>query len=129
MKLRFAHVQEVRTGFRSGDRLRPGPGEPRPQYDPDLTTVTARRRAKVAELEAMGSQEAKLLSLGHAGTRTLIRWERRCERDGVMGCADDRWLRESGGHHSVSAEVREAIHAVRQETRHLSKVSMATKSG
>ena len=128
VKLRFAHVQEVRTGFRSGDRLRPGPGEPRPQYDPDLTTVTARRLAKVAELGAIGSQEAKLLSLGHAGARTLIRWERRCERDGVMGCADDRWLRESGGHPSVSAEVREAIHSVRQETRHLSKVSMATKS-
>jgi hypothetical protein len=40
----------------------------------------------------MGGEEARLLALGKAGVRTLIRWEKRCERDGVMGCADDRWL-------------------------------------
>lgn len=125
--LRFAHLQEAQTGFRSGDRLRPGPGEPRPQYDPTATTLTARRLAKVAELAALGRQEAKLLSLDQVGLRTLIRWEGRCRRDGVIGCADDRWLRKSGGHPSVDAQVREAIHAVRQETRHLSKVSMVTK--
>lgn len=127
VKLRFAHLQEVRTGFRSGDRLRPEPGEPKPQYDPDSTTATARRLAKVAELEAMGRQEAKLLALDQVGLRTLIRWEKRCDRDGLIGCADDRWLRASGSHRLVNEQVREAILAVRQETKHLSKVSMATK--
>ena len=128
VELRFAHLQEAQTGFRSGDRLRPGPGEPKPQYDPDTTTLTARRLAKVVELESMGEQEAELLSLGQVGVRTLMRWDRRCRRDGMIGCADDRWLRVSGGHPSVDAQVREAIHAVRQETRHLAKVSMATKT-
>ena len=45
---------------------------------------------------------------------------------GLIGCADERWLRESGGHPSVTAEIREAIHAVRRETLHRSKVSMRT---
>ena len=127
VKLRFAHLMETNTGFRSGDSLRPEPGEPKPQYDPDTTFLTQRRLAKVAELEAMGRMEARALGLNQVGVRTLIRWENRRRRDGLIGCADDRWLRESGGHPSVTAEVREAIHAVRQETRHLSKVSMATK--
>ena len=62
VKLRYAHLQEVRTGFRSGDRLRPGRGEPRAQYDPDLTTLTGRRLTKAAELAAMGGEEARLLA-------------------------------------------------------------------
>ena len=43
-QLRMAHLLEVATGFRSGDPLRPGPAEPKPEYDPDTTTLTARRR-------------------------------------------------------------------------------------
>ncbi|WP_129286963.1 DDE-type integrase/transposase/recombinase [Streptomyces sp. GZWMJZ-114] len=128
VKVRLEHLAEVRTGFRSGDRLRPGQGEPKPQYNPDTTTVTSRRHAKVAELQAMGRQEAKVLALDQVGFRTLIRWEKRFQRDGIIGCADDRWLRESGGHRKVNKEVREAVHAVRQETKHLSKVSMTTKA-
>ncbi|WP_338894840.1 hypothetical protein WBG99_03250 [Streptomyces sp. TG1A-60] len=127
VKVRLEHLAEVRTGFRSGDRLRPGPGEPKPQYNPDTSTVTSRRHAKVAELQAMGRQEARLLALDQVGLRTLIRWEKQFQRDGIIGCADDRWLRESGSHRKVNKEVREAIHAVRQETKHLSKVSMTTK--
>jgi hypothetical protein len=48
-EIRMAHLLEVATGFRSGDRMRPGPGKPRPEYDPDSTTLTSRRRAKAAE--------------------------------------------------------------------------------
>ena len=33
-ELRMAHLLEVATGFRGGDPLRPGPGEPKPEYDP-----------------------------------------------------------------------------------------------
>lgn len=128
VELRVAHLLEVETGFRSGDLRRPGPGEPRPEFDPAITTVTERRRAKVAELAAMGQQEARLLGLDRVGLRTLIRWEVRRRRDGMLGCADDRWLRVSGGHPSITPEAREAIHAVRQETKHLSRVTMATKA-
>jgi len=74
-ELRMAHLLEVATGFRSGDRLRPGPGEPRPEYNPDTTTLTARRHAKVAELKAMDSGQARLLGLDAVSYRTLVRWE------------------------------------------------------
>ncbi|WP_406187417.1 AAA family ATPase [Streptomyces sp. NBC_01006] len=92
-----------------------------------MTTLTERRLAKVAELGAMDPQQARLLGLGRVGYRTLIRWEQGRRRFGLIGCADDRWLRESGGHPSVSEAVREAIFAVRQETLHRSRVSMRTK--
>ncbi|MGW4995434.1 transposase [Streptomyces mirabilis] len=127
VELRMAHLLEVATGFRSGDRLRPGPGEPKPEYDPDATTLTGRRRAKVAELRAMDRQQAKLLGLDAVSLHTLIRWETGRRRFGLIGCADDRWLRESGGHPAVTEEVREAILAVREETLRGAKVSMRTK--
>lgn len=127
-ELRFGHLMEVNTGFRSGDELKPRPGEPKPQYDPATTTLTERRLAKVAELKHMDREEAKLLGLDRVSLRTLIRWEKARERDGIIGCADDRWLRESGGHPSVTPEVREAIYAVRVETLRGAKVSMATRA-
>ena len=126
-QLRMAHLLEVATGFRSGDPLRPGPGEPKPGYDPDTTTLTGRRRAKVAELGALDRQQAKLLGLDAVSLHTLIRWETARRQFGLAGCADDRWLRESGGHPSVTEEVREAILAVREETLRGAKVSMRTK--
>ncbi|GAA3085765.1 hypothetical protein GCM10020000_85300 [Streptomyces olivoverticillatus] len=127
VELRMAHLLEVATGFRSGDPLRPGPDEPKPEYDPDTTTLTARRRAKVAELRAMDRQQAKLLGLDAVSLHTLMRWETSRRRFGLIGCADDRWLREGGGHPTITEEVREAILAVREETLHGAKVSMRTK--
>jgi hypothetical protein len=126
-ELRMAHLLEVATGFRSGDPFHPGPGEPRAEYDPATTTLTERRHAKVAELAALDPQHAKLLGLGSVGYRTLIRWENARRRFGLVGCADDRWLRRSGGTRTVSAQVREAVLAVREETQRMAKVSMRTK--
>ncbi len=125
--LRMAHLLEVRTGFRSGSREHPGQGEPRPEYDPDATTLTQRRHAKVAELAALDPQQARLLGLDRVGYRTLIRWEAGRLDRGLVGCADDRWLRESGGHPSITEQVREAMLAVREETLHGSRVSMRTR--
>jgi hypothetical protein len=126
-ELRMAHLLEVATGFRGGDPLRPGPGEPRPEYDPAATTLTSRRRAKVAELQALDREHARMLGLGAVSYWTLIRWENARRRFGLIGCADDRWLRESGGHASITGEVREAIFAVREETLRGAKVSMRTR--
>ncbi|MEV6867701.1 transposase [Streptosporangium subroseum] len=126
-EFRLAHLREVETGFRSGNPLLPGLGEPKPEYDPDTTTLTGRRKAKAAELKAMDPQQAKLLGLDSAGYRTLIRWDKERHRFGLVGCADDRWLRESGKRPSITEEVREAIFAVRAETLHGAKVSMRTK--
>lgn len=127
VELRFEHLMEVNCGFRSGDPFRPRPGEPRPEYDPDRTTLTERRRAKAMELEALAPTEARMLGLARVGVRTLERWERNRRRFGLIGCADNRWLRESGGHPSVTEPVREAILAVRQETLHRSRVDARTR--
>lgn len=126
-ELRMAHLLEVATGFRSGDPFHPGLGEPKPEYDPAMTTLTERRHAKVAELAALEPAHAKLLGLGSVGYRTLIRWENAHRRFGLVGCADDRWLRRSGGTRTVSEPVREAVLAVREETKRMAKVSMRTK--
>ncbi len=46
-----AHLNEIRTGYRSGDPERAEPGEPRPAYDPRLNPrVSDRVKAKAAEL-------------------------------------------------------------------------------
>lgn len=78
---------EVKYGYRSGDPMRPAPGEPRPEYDPDRTTLTARREAKAVELAALRPQEAKLLlGVARVGVRTLERWEQPAQevRDGRL---------------------------------------------
>ena len=54
VRLRVEHLLEAETGFRGGDPLNPGPGEPRPAFDPRTTTLGQRRRAKAAELKALG---------------------------------------------------------------------------
>jgi len=126
-ELRMAHLLEVATGFRGGDPLRPGPGEPKPEYDPATTTLTSRRRAKVAELKALDLEYARMLGLNAVSYWTLIRWENARRRFGLIGCADERWLRESGGHPSVTEEAREAIFAVREEALRGAKVSMRTR--
>jgi hypothetical protein len=127
VRLRFAHLQEVETGFRSGDPLRPGPGEPWPQYDPQHTTLAQRRAAKVAELKTLGADESALLGFKHISVRTLERYGAACRRLGLLGCVDGHWLRASGGHTTVSDPVREAIFAVRAESLHRSRISMASK--
>ncbi|MGW7251630.1 hypothetical protein [Streptomyces decoyicus] len=71
--LRAAHVLEVETGFREGHPARALPGEPRPDYDPDSTTLTQRRYAKAAEMKAMPRLEAVRLGLQHLSFRTLER--------------------------------------------------------
>lgn len=69
---------DVNCGFRSGDPFRPEPGEPRPEYDPDHTTLGERRAVKAAESSALRPEEAKLLQgVAHVGVRTLERWEKR----------------------------------------------------
>ncbi|HEY9369084.1 MAG TPA: hypothetical protein VIU94_11670, partial [Streptomyces sp.] len=84
------------VGFRSGDPFRPEPGEPRPEYDPDRTTLTERRAAKAAELSALRPEETRLLlGVAHVGVRTLERWERRRRKYGV-GTRRLRHLTASG---------------------------------
>jgi hypothetical protein len=126
LRLRVEHLLETETGFRSGDPRDRAAGEPRTAFDPAATTLTGRRRAKVAELRAMGEQ-ARLLGLGQVSERTLQRWAAAWDRDGILGCLDRRLVRAGGGHPSVDDRVAEAIRAVHAETLHRSRVSMRTR--
>lgn len=127
VRLRFAHVQEAETGFRSGDPHRALPGEPRPHYDPERTTLTERRLVKVAELKALGPDEARAIGFAQVSERTLKRLGSACRRYGMLACVNGRWLRRGGGRPSITEQVREAIYAVREETQHRARVTMKTK--
>lgn len=117
-RLRFAHVMEVETGFRGGDPMRPGLGEPRPGYDPATTTLTKRRLTKVAELNGLDADDARRLGFTHVSLRTLERLASDCRRFGVAGAILGSWVRRSGGRPSITEPVREAVFAVRAETLH-----------
>jgi len=125
--LRVAHLLEAETGFCGGDLLRAGPGEPRPAYDPRTTTLGEWRRAKAAELKALGADEAALLGLGRVSERTLERMAAAWRDRGPAGCIDRRWVRAVTGHPSITEEIREAIFAVRAETRNRSRTSIKDK--
>jgi len=131
LELRLEHLLEAESGFRSGDRSRPAPGEPRPEYDPEqVVRVSQRRLGKVAELARLADRDpaaATALGLHRVSLRTLERWAAGFRRFGLLGLADDRWLRRRVGHRSITEPVREAIFAVRAECLHRSKVSMATR--
>jgi hypothetical protein len=128
LHLRVAHVLEAETGFRCGSPLRALDGEPRPEYDPGATTVAQRRAAKAAELRALGPEQLRRLTgLDTISERTLRRWAGGYRRFGIAGCIDGRTVRKSGNRPAITEPVREAIYAVRQETLHRSRLSMATR--
>ena len=127
VRLRVGHLLEVETGFRCGDPRRAAPDEPRAAYDPRSTTSGQRRRAKVAELKALGAQEAALLGLHRVSERTLKRMAAGRPAAGLAGCVDGRWLRAGGGHPSIIEPAWEAMFAVRAESLHRSRMSMRAK--
>src|SRR5256886_4954839 len=95
-RIRFAHVQEAETGFRSGDPLRAAAGEPRPAYDPQATTLEQRRRAKGAEIEALGPDQARLLGVCGISERTLRRVAGERPPVGAGGGGKGGWGTRSG---------------------------------
>lgn len=129
VRLRVEHMLEAETGYRSGDPRHPGLGEPKALYDPERTSLVARRKAKVAELKAMNRVEAEMLCLDKMSYRTLERlaahyWP----RESVADCIDGRDMRTSGGHYCMTPQLREAIFAVFEESLHRSRLSMTTKA-
>ncbi|MPY59839.1 transposase [Streptomyces spongiae] len=126
-RLRAAHMLEAQTGYRGGHPSWALPGEPRPAYDPERTTLAQRRRAKAEELKALGPEEAAVLGVDRMSERTLRRLATASSEDIVAGCADGRWTRRSGGHPSITEEIREAIFAVRRESLLRSRISMRAK--
>lgn len=126
-QIRMAHLLEVETGYRSGSRYWARPDEPKPEFDPERTTLTERRLAKVAELKTLDRREAKHLGLEWISERTLKRMAAAYDEYGLMGLADGRWTPPLRGHRAITEEVAEAIRAVHAESLHRSKLSMKTK--
>ncbi|MEV8563654.1 hypothetical protein AB0478_46350 [Streptomyces sp. NPDC051917] len=113
--IRAEHVREAATGFRDGHPSRARPCEPRPAYDPERTTLTQRRQAKVDELGEMPAHEAEMVGLKGLGLRTLQGLTALEGESLLLPCADGRWTRRRIGHPSVTEEIRQAIFAVRKE--------------
>ena len=126
-RLRAAHVLEAETGFREGHPARAMEGEPRPAYDPDRTTLTQRRYAKAAEIEAMPRPEAVRCGLQHLSYRTLVRLSGLMGDSLLLACADGRWTRRRSGHRTITKEVREAIFAVKAECGPRARLSQGAK--
>ncbi|MEH0553099.1 transposase [Streptomyces sp. B21-101] len=126
-RLRAAHVLEAETGFREGHPARALPGEPRPAYDPDRTTLTQRRYVKAAEMEAMPRPEAVRCGLQHLSYRTLVRLSGLVGDSLLLACADGRWTRRRSGHRTITKEVREAIFAVKAECGPRARLSQGAK--
>lgn len=77
---RAGHIREVLTGYQSGESSSARPGEPRPQYAPEL-----KRRSRI---------KAKATELG-VGERTLERWIGDYRSDGELGLVDSRQAPEN----------------------------------
>lgn len=89
-----AHLHEVTTGFRSGDRDEAAVGEPRPSFAPELP-LNSRMEAKAAEL---GITTRRLYQL-------LDAWR----SNGLWGLVDKRKTRPSNPLAGTDARVIEAI--------------------
>ncbi|NEK86952.1 transposase [Blastococcus saxobsidens] len=124
LEARIEHVREAETGYRSGDPHRPAPGEPRPQYNPETTTLTARRRTKAAELNNDLARAAGLDMSYTTIRRISAALNTGMGLDGVVDC---RLVRRSHGRHSIDKRVEEACWIVFEETRQGSNVSMKTR--
>lgn len=96
-----AHIAEVVYGLRPGA---PAGTRPRPQYDPERTTLTAREKAKAAEL----SREGKKVPAS-----TVKHRRQRWEAYGLPGLADRRLSRRrrptGRADEQVVAAMRQAI--------------------
>ena len=103
----LAHLNEASFGYRSGDRGRPAPGEPRESFDPDRTTLRDRLEAKAAELGC--------------SVETLRRRRRWVACRGLAGLVDARHTRSVTGP-GVDERLRAAIIAEARELESASDV-------
>jgi putative transposase len=96
-----AHIAEVVYGLRPDA---PAGTRPRPQYDPERTSLTGREKAKAAELSAGGKK---------VPASTVKHRRQRWEAHGLPGLADRRLARRSRpagrADEQVAAAMRQAI--------------------
>jgi len=93
LQRRLEHLLEVDAGYRSGSPLQPRPGEPRPAYDPAMTDLTSRRKAKVAELDNPDDRRDGY----YMSFRTLCRKADAARRGDLDALVDRRHVRPPDG--------------------------------
>lgn len=91
------HILEVLHGV---DPTAGDDAGPRPEYDPALRSLTARERAKAAELTAAGYR---------VSVSTVGNFRRRYQAEGLLGLADRRPVRKKPQFGSVDEAVVEAM--------------------
>ena len=106
-----AHIAEVVYGLRPDA---PAGSRPRPEYDPELTTLTGREKAKAAELTAAGRQVT---------ASTVKHRRQRWEAHGLAGLVDYRAARRMRP--AGRAEDR-VVEAMRQAIKEAEKASSKT---
>jgi len=85
---RAAHVREVLTGYRSGHEDLALPGEPRPQYAPDVAMMR-RYVHKAAEVGVVESTVRKWVRKYQEGGEAALLQQ---QRHGPLAAVDTRWL-------------------------------------
>ena len=63
-------------------QVQAGPGEPKPEYDPDSLPSPSAVWRRSRSCKALDRVEARLLGLDRVGLRTLIRWEKARQAEG-----------------------------------------------
>lgn len=89
------HLNEIITGYRSGNPDKPRRSEPKPEYDPESTTLSGRLANKAVEL---GVSEV-----------SLWKSKQRYESSGLYGLVDKRHIRSRTGLDRLDPRLREAI--------------------
>lgn len=90
---RLADVNEVLTGYKSGNEHHPVPGEPRPEYDPKVTRLMGRYGAKAVE-RGVSVSTVRNHVRRYQDNRVLGLVDKRSKPSSSMFHAcDPRWLR------------------------------------
>jgi transposase InsO family protein len=119
---RIAHVNEVLTGYRSGEPNMALPGEPKPQYDPSRW-LKDRYKAKAEELD----HEAYALLGEKMSVGTMRRLARRIELGiAFEGAVDGRKHRRSPGRYRMPEVIAEITEDVVENQRGKSTVTKST---
>jgi transposase InsO family protein len=104
----LAHLNEAESGYKSGNRETALPEEPRPEYDPEYSTLNQRMEAKSRQ----------------TGISVRSLWEMKAayKHSGIYGLIDKRQLK-SGRNNITDHRVVAALHQVLKEHRDKSNVT------
>jgi transposase InsO family protein len=111
----LAHLNEMRTGYRSGDENDALPQEPRAEYDPGRPEAE-RAQAKAEELKALGHRAA--------APSTLRNLWKAWREQGLVALVDKRHLRPLGFREPLDQRVEQAADELFERFKKRSDISL-----